>query len=64
MTTVTIQQVHGPTVTITKPDGQSVSVNQTRAEITVQTVGIQGGRGPAGDITQDPGDIAAIFESA
>ncbi len=63
MTTVTIQQVHGPTVTITKPDGQSVLGN-IRAEITVQTVGIQGGRGPAGDITQDPGDIAAIFESA
>jgi hypothetical protein len=64
MTTVTIQQVRGPNVTIAKSDGQSVSVNQTRSEITLQAVGIQGGRGPAGEISQDPGDIAAIFESA
>ncbi len=54
MTNITIQQKRGPTVTITKTDGQSVSVNQTRAEISLQTAGIQGGRGPEGpqfDIT-------------
>jgi len=58
---ITINRETGRTLTITKIGRPPIAISKPIRTVAVTKVGA---RGPAGDITQDPGDIAAVFLSA